>query len=274
MSRKVAVVTGSSQGIGFAIVRALCKNFDGDVFLTSRSEDQGREAVKILEGEGLHPKFHLLDITIFDDVERLKTSMVSEYGGIDVLINNAGIAFKAGDTTPFGTQAEITMKTNYFGTLETSKILLPIIKPNGRVVNLSSIISVSSLFQCSPELQKVFRSGAISEEELSLKMNEFVAAAQNHVHEEKGWPNTAYGVSKIGVTVMSRIHARWFREQGKNDILLNACCPGLVRTSLAFPGAPKSPDEGVETPVYLALLPVDYSEPHGQLVSDKKVREW
>ena len=274
MSKKVAVVTGSNKGIGFAIVRALCKKFDGDVILTSRNDDRGLEAIKQLEGEGLKPKYHQLDIDDVASVERLRDDMVSEYGGIDVLINNAGIAFKVADTTPFATQAAVTMKTNYFSTLEGSKILLPIVKSNGRVVNVSSYASVSSLAKCAPGLQKVFRSDTITEEELSGKMNEFIAAAQKGVHQKEGWPNTACGVSKLGVTVMSRIHARWLREQGKNDILLNACCPGWVRTDMAGPKATKSPDEGAETPVYLALLPVGTSEPHGQMVSDKAVLKW
>ena len=58
----VAVVTGSNKGIGFGIVRALCKKFEGDVFLTSRDEGRGRAAVEDLEKEGLKPKYHVLDI--------------------------------------------------------------------------------------------------------------------------------------------------------------------------------------------------------------------
>ena len=274
MHKKVAVVSGSNKGIGLAIVRALCKKFDGDVILTSRNDDRGLEAVKQLEGEGLKPKYHQLDIDDVASVERLRGDMVSEYGGIDVLINNAAIAFKSADTTPFGTQAAVSLKTNYFSLLKTSKILLPIVKSNGRVVNVSGFLSVMCLAKCSPELQKLFRSDTITEEELSAKMNEFIAAAQKGVHQKEGWPNSAYGVSKIGVTVLSRIHARLLREQGKNDILLNACNPGWVRTDMAGPNAQKSPDEGAETPVYLALLPVDASEPHGQYVSDKKVQKW
>ena len=46
---KVAVVTGSNKGIGFAIVRALCKKFDGDVYLTSRDEGRGKDAVETLK---------------------------------------------------------------------------------------------------------------------------------------------------------------------------------------------------------------------------------
>ena len=78
---------------------------------------------------------------------------------------------------------------------------------------------------------------------------------------------------KIGVTVLSRIYARKLSEQRAGDkILLNACCPGWVRTDMTE--AHKSPEEGAETVVYLDLLLSDVEGPHGQFVSDKKVVEW
>ena len=103
-STKVAVVSGSNKGIGFAIVRALCQKFEGDVILTSRNEQRGAEAVKLLEAEGLKPKFHQLDIDNKESIEKLRADMQQQYGGIDVLVNNAGIAFKNADDTPFATQ--------------------------------------------------------------------------------------------------------------------------------------------------------------------------
>ena len=274
MSSKVAIVTGSNKGIGLAIVRSLCSKFDGDVYLTSRNEARGLEAMKQLESEGLKVKFHQFDIDDIKSIERLRDDIVAAYGGIDVLVNNAGIAFKVADTTPFSTQASVTLKTNYFGTLQACNLLLPHIKPNGRVVNVSSMASRSALNKCSPELQNVFRSDSITEEELTAKMNDFISAAQDGSHTAKGWPNSGYGVSKLGVTAMTRIQARRFQEQGKNDVLINACCPGWVRTDMAGPKAPKSPEEGAKTPVYLALLPVGSTEPHGQLVSDETVQKW
>jgi len=145
----------------------------------------------------------------------------------------------------------------------------------GRVVNVSSMASSSALGGCSQELQRKFRSDTITEEELVELMTKFVEDTKKSVHEKEGWPNSAYGVSKIGVTVLSRIQARVLNEKRKGDhILLNACCPGWVRTDMAGPQATKSPDEGAETPVYLALLPSDAGGPHGQFVSDKTVRTW
>lgn len=137
------------------------------------------------------------------------------------------------------------------------------------------MVSNSALRGCSQELQQKFRSDTITEDELVQLMAKFVEDTKRSVHDKEGWPNTAYGVSKIGVTVLSRIQARLLNEQRKGDhILLNACCPGWVRTDMAGPKATKSPDEGAETPVYLALLPSSADAPHGQFVSDKTVKPW
>ncbi|XP_018614290.1 carbonyl reductase [NADPH] 1 [Scleropages formosus] len=275
MSTRVALVTGSNKGIGFAVVRALCKQFAGDVYLSARDVGRGEKAVESLKAEGLGPLFLRLDITDPVSVRAARDFFTEKYGGVDVLVNNAGIAYKVADKTPFGTQAEVTLKTNFFATRDMCTVFLPIIKPGGRVVNVSSVMSSIALSRCSPELQVRFRSDDITEEELVQLMNQFIQDAQAGVHTKKGWPETAYGVSKLGVTVLSRIHAWQLRRERPGDgILLNACCPGWVRTDMAGPNATKSPDEGAITPVYLALLPAGTSELHGQFVSEKQVQVW
>nr|KAF6377427.1 carbonyl reductase 1 [Myotis myotis] len=226
-SSRVALVTGGNKGIGFAITRDLCRRFSGDVVLTARDAARGRAAVQQLQAEGLRPRFHQLDINDLQSIRALRDFLRKEYGGLDVLVNNAGIAFKVNDPTPFHIQAE------------------------------------------------KFRSDTISEEELVGLMNKFVEDTRNGVHQREGWPNSTYGVTKIGVTVLSRIHARNLSAHRRGDkILLNACCPGWVRTDMAGPKATKSPEEGAETPVFLALLPSDAEGPHGQFVMEKKVEPW
>uniref|UniRef100_A0A8C8TZI3 Carbonyl reductase (NADPH) n=1 Tax=Peromyscus maniculatus bairdii TaxID=230844 RepID=A0A8C8TZI3_PERMB len=269
---QVALVTGGNRGIGFAITRDLCRKFSGDVVLTARDEARGKSAVQQLQVEGLSPRFHQLDIDDPQSIRALRDFLRKEYGGLDVLVNNAAIST---DLTHFYIQAEAAMKTNFFGTRAVCMELLPLIKPQGRVVNVSSQIMRDALKKCSPELQKKFRSETITEEELVGLMNKFVEDLKKGVHEKEGWPDSAYAVTKIGVTVLSRIHARKLSEQRRGDkILLNACCPGGVRTDMAGPKATKSPEEGAETPVYLALLPPDAEGPHGQFVQEKRVEPW
>lgn len=96
MSKKVAVVTGANKGIGLAIVKGLCKaGFTGDILLTARNEKLGQEAVSALQSEGCkHVIFHQLDICDQGSCLKLRKFLEETYGGLDVLVNNAGMAFK------------------------------------------------------------------------------------------------------------------------------------------------------------------------------------
>ena len=63
-----------------------------------------------------------------------------------------------------------------------------------------------ALGRCSPALQARFRSTEITEEELVSLMQRFVDEAQAGSHAQGGWPNTAYGVSKTGLTVSQQMY--------------------------------------------------------------------
>lgn len=68
-------------------------------------------------------------------------------------------------------------------------------------MNVSSFVGSRTLNQCSPALQQRFRSEDITEEELVGLMEQFVEKAKKGEHKDAGWPETAYGVSKTGLTV-------------------------------------------------------------------------
>jgi len=273
-SRKVAVVTGSNKGIGYAIVRALCKQYDGDVILTSRDEGRGQEALKSLQGEGLNPKFHQLDIDDAASVERLRDFLTQQYGGLDVLVNNAGIAFKASATESFAVQAVVTLKTNFWSTLKACDILFPILKPHARVSHVSSFVSIMSLGKCSDAVKAQLTSDKLSIEELKGIMEKFTQTAQEGKHQEAGFSNSAYGMSKVGVTAMARIQQRAFDKDSRPDLIVNACCPGYVDTDMTSHKGTKTIDQGAETPVMAALIPANATSPKGQFMSEKQVKPW
>lgn len=267
---KVAVVTGANKGVGLAIVRGLCKEFEGDVYLTSRNEDNGRRALATLEAEGLRPKFHQLDIDCAKSIEAMRQHLLEKYGGVDVLVNNAAWAYRAASTVPFLDQAKETVNINFKGTLNLSNALMPMLRPNGRIVNVSS--GISSLSLLSEELQERIMKPTLTEEELVGLIDEFIKGVAAGNHTEKGWPHWPNAVSKHGVNALTRIHAREMAKSCKENILINACCPGWVRTDMADDNAPLTPDQGAETPIHLAMLPP--WSPNGQFWIDKRVVEW
>ncbi|XP_061163367.1 carbonyl reductase [NADPH] 1-like isoform X1 [Saccostrea echinata] len=274
MSTKVAVVTGSNKGIGHAIVRGLCKQFKGDVFLTARDEERGKEAVQSLNKEGLSPKFHQLDITDQVSIIRFRDFIKNTYGGLDILVNNAGIAFKKSSTVPFGEQAEATVKTDYFGTLTVSDALFPLLRPHARVVNMSSDACSFAIRKCSSEIQSKFLNTDITKEELTGLMNDFIQNAKTGDLENNGYVKSAYGMAKVGVTVLSQIQNRQLSADARKDIIVNACCPGHVITDMSSQTGRKTIDEGADTPIYLALLPEEIKSPAGDFVADRKIHKW
>ncbi|XP_049267583.1 carbonyl reductase [NADPH] 1 [Rhipicephalus sanguineus] len=243
MSSRVAVVTGGNKGIGFCIVKFLCQQFDGDVFLTGEDETRGKAAVAELGKQLLHPKFHQLDIDDLESIKRFRDFLKSTYGGLDVLVNNAGIAYKVSSTAPFSEQAEVTVKTNFFGTLNVCKELFPLLRPHARVVNLSSVCGMLKRIP-GKEVKKRLHNPDITLEELCGLMNEFVQAAKEGKNEEKGWGHSAYNVSKVGITVLSFIQQREFNADPREDLIVNAVHPGYVDTDMTSHKGPLTPDQG------------------------------
>jgi len=211
---RVAIVTGSNKGIGFAIVRGLCRQFDGDVYLTSRDRGRGEEAIKQLEGEGLSPKYHQLDITSEDSVDSLKAFMVNKYGGVDVLVNNAGIAYKNASTASPLEQATNTVATNFTGLLNMLRSFSTVIRPHGRVVNVSSYHPGLLDRLTSQDLQDRFTKPGLTEEQVLELKEEFLKDVRQGVHRDKGWCNTFYSSSKVLEVSLMKIYDRKLQESG------------------------------------------------------------
>ncbi|XP_038073440.1 carbonyl reductase [NADPH] 1-like [Patiria miniata] len=272
MTQCVALVTGSNKGIGFAIVRALCKQLDnGIVYLTARNEERGREAVARLSQEGLQPKFHQLDVTDGASVRKLQGYLKETHGGLDILVNNAGIAFKTDTTEPFAVQASVTVATNFTALLDVSRALIPLVRSHGRIVNMVSRAAEWAYNKLSPEIQGRFKA-VKSEQDVEQLMREFVECANAGDPLTKGWPDSAYGTSKFGVIALTRVQAADIaKEKTKEDVLLTCCTPGYVGTDMTSYKGPLTIDEGAVTPVYLALLPPSSEELNGKMFGDEKL---
>ncbi|XP_044746430.1 carbonyl reductase [NADPH] 1-like [Coccinella septempunctata] len=272
MAEKIAVVTGSNKGIGYAIVKGLCERFDGKVYLTARDVSRGKEAVKKLNELGFQPLFHQLDITDQNSIDKFKEDVLKQHGGIDILVNNAAIAFKNDARDPFSKQAEETIAVNYFSLLRVCNSLFPLLRQNGRVVNISSSAGHLSRIP-SEDLRKKLGDKSLTIDSLSRLMEKFVSDAKVGKHTEEGWGNSAYVVSKVGCSALSFIQQRLFdNEKPCRNISVNAVHPGYVDTDMTSHKGHLTIEEGAAAPLYLALE--DHGLKEKYVWHDKRVVDW
>ncbi|KAK5692577.1 hypothetical protein LTR97_010888 [Elasticomyces elasticus] len=281
---RVAAVTGANKGIGLAIVRQLALQYPKSplksgpflIYLTARSEERGAEAVKTLEsdqqlkdakvlvkdGGDTTIKFYALDISQTKSIQDFSTFLKKEHpDGLDVIINNAGITL---DNTLE------TLHTNYYGTLEATRDLLPLLREGGRMVNVSSMSG--KLNKYSEEIRNAFLQAAQTDvPAVTALMEKFKSAVSEGKEKEAGFPSAAYAVSKAGETAFTKVIAM---EEAKRNrgVLVNACCPGYVKTDMTRGGGAKTPDEGAQTPVMLALH--DIGGKTGGFWQSEKEIEW
>jgi len=139
-THKTALVTGGSRGIGAAIaVRLAHEGFDVVVNYAG-SEAAAADVVSKIEAEGGRAISVRADVSDTTDVKRLFDYAEASFGGIDVLVNNAGIMKLAriedSDDDLFDTQVAVNLKGT-FNTLREASARLP---DGGRIINLSTSV--------------------------------------------------------------------------------------------------------------------------------------
>uniref|UniRef100_A0A8D8LDN9 carbonyl reductase (NADPH) n=1 Tax=Cacopsylla melanoneura TaxID=428564 RepID=A0A8D8LDN9_9HEMI len=277
---RVAVVTGANKGIGYGIVKALIQEFDGIIYLTARDETRGQEALQSLKQmkECKYPeklRFHKLDILDPNSIKAFHDHIKSNHTGLNIIVNNAAIAFKVESSEPFGDQARVSMATNYHALLNLSNVLYPLLRSSGRVVNLSS--SCGHLCHVKSEtLKRTLLEDVKTVEQLTDLMEQFVELAEAGTHSDKGWPNSAYGVTKIGVTKLSFLqHQLLSQDTTREDLVVNCVHPGYCNTDMSNGKGPLTIEQGARSAVYCALLPPNVQSPRGQFVwDDCQVIDW
>ncbi|CAH8452066.1 unnamed protein product [Schistosoma turkestanicum] len=218
-------------------------------------------------------KFHQLDITDPDSRKAFLKFVENTYPkGINIAVNNAGIAYKVDSMAPFSEQARVTVNTNFTSTVDFTEEFIPLLAKHARVVNVSSVASLTCLKKLSNDLYEKFIS-SINLLELRQLVLEFVKSAEDDTYSERGWPSTAYGVSKMGLTKASFIFGEMLKDDSRG-IVINSCCPGFCDTDMSSHKGTKTADEGADTPFYLATLPNGSKEPINQFVYERKVVKW
>lgn len=230
---RLAMVTGANRGLGLEISRQLAQKGLG-VVLTARSGDAAEEAAKQLTKEGLNVRSHQLDVTDLDNVKWAVGEIIEREGAIDVLINNAGIAIDKGQkaASPDFEAIRRTLDTNVLGAWHCCAAVIPQMLARG----YGRIVNITSYL------------GSIT---------------------SMGDTNVSYRVSKAGLNALTRVLASELEDSG---ILVNAASPGRMNTRMARNETTRTPEEGADTPVWLATLAED--GPTGCLFYERKPLDW
>lgn len=144
---RVAVITGSTQGIGLAIAQRLAKE-GVKVVITARNIQKVNEVVEEIKSSGGDAIGFKCDVTNREEVKALGEKVVEKYGKIDILINNAGItrdaSFKKMTDEQWDEVITGDLKSVFIVTQELSKYME--LNKYGRIINLSSIVGLSGNF--------------------------------------------------------------------------------------------------------------------------------
>lgn len=232
-SPKTAIVTGGNRGIGYEVCRQLAQR-GYRVVLTSRDVSRGMAAAEELQRAGHQVIYRPLDVTSLGHVRDLQHYVRRKFGATDVLVNNAGVYPDEGRDVLDVELATYrdTMEVNLYGPLMLCQAFIPQMLDQG----YGRVVNVSS------------GAGQIGS----------MAA-----------DTPSYRLSKLALNGLTLMLADSVRG---SNVLVNAVCPGWVRTDMGGPAAPRSVLQGADTVVWLATLPA--GGPSGGLFRDREPIPW
>ena len=190
LDNKVAIVTGSTSGIGIGIARLYAAE-GAKVVICGRREEKGQAVVDSIVKEGGEASYHFMDITVTESIEKLFADTVEKYGKIDILVNNAAnVALKDGNIEELSLEMwDKIFQSDVRGTFYATKCVLPYMQKNE---NGGSIINIGSMASCGGDLG-----------------------------------STAYACAKAGIDTLTQYTAL---QYGKQGIRCNCVRPGLIVT--------------------------------------------
>lgn len=142
LTGKIALITGSSQGIGFGIARGLGQA-GATIILNGRNEEKLNRAVSTLSSEKLKIYGYSFDVSDSDQIEQKISAIEREVGSIDILVNNAGIQRRGPLETIEESVWREVIETNLTAVFLLSKRVVRgmIDRRSGKIINLCSLMS-------------------------------------------------------------------------------------------------------------------------------------
>jgi NAD(P)-dependent dehydrogenase (short-subunit alcohol dehydrogenase family) len=235
----IALVTGANKGIGYEIAAGLGA-LGWTVGVGARDDRRRAEAVAKLRAAGVDAFGVPLDVT--DDASVAAAArLLAERGGLDVLVNNAGVTggMPQEPTVVDPAIVRTVVETNVIGVIRVTNALLPLLRRSAspRIVNMSSTVG-SLTRQSAP--------GA-----------------------ETGPISAAYAPSK---SFLNAVTVQYAKELAGTGVLVNAGCPGYVATDLNGHQGIRTPEQGAAVFLELATLPD--GGPTGTFRDDSGIRPW
>ncbi|MEU9625456.1 SDR family oxidoreductase [Streptomyces luteogriseus] len=236
----IALVTGANKGIGYEIAAGLGA-LGWKVGVGARDRERREGAVAKLRAAGVEAFGVPLDVTDDASVTEAARLVEDTAGGLDVLVNNAGITGGVPQlpTTVDPATVRTVVETNVIGVIRVTNAMLPLLRrsPAPRIVNMSS--GVGSLTR------------------------------QTTPGSDTGPIAAAYTPSK---TFLNAVTVQYAKELGDTDVLVNAACPGYCATDLNGFRGTRTPEQGAAVAIRLATLPA--GGPTGAFFDDEGEVPW
>jgi 2-keto-3-deoxy-L-fuconate dehydrogenase len=140
LKNKITLVTGSGSGIGASIAEIFARA-GAHVYVADRDEKGGNETVARIKATKASAEFLPLDVTSDEEAERARQTVLSSFGRLDVLVNNAGVGHVGTILQTSGADLDRLYAVNVRGVFNVTKVFLPsmIERKSGVVLNLASI---------------------------------------------------------------------------------------------------------------------------------------
>jgi carbonyl reductase 1 len=270
------LVTGATQGLGFALVGALAARLESDdiVYLT------GRDASRIAEARaGLGPtraqvQTELLDVSREEAVAATAARLVDRHGSLHIVISNAYSRVLPQDR-PAQVIDDYT-DTNNLGTTRVLRAFAPALRDGGTLLVVAS--TLGTLHYLAPVLHERF-DALETLEQADAAVRRWRDAVQDGSALAEAWPAFINIPSKVAQVGAVRALARHRRESDlERGILLASVCPGMIDTSVSRPwfdmSHAQTPAQAAGPLVDLALRSSLDASLYGELIRFGQVLPW